>query len=167
MKVKDIPILKQKVLEILPITQAEITKILGIDHRDVSKLIGEMIKEHIIKKKRVDRTYLLELNGHEEEKDFTLLLCGDKFTPCAGCSEDCDPTLCQKLTDWITGDNKKEEKNNIKEEKEEKNNIKEEKEEKNNIKEEKEEKNNIKEEKEEKNNIKEEIYHILPSFTES
>ena len=106
MKVKDIPIFKQKVLCALPITQAEVSKMLGIDHRDTSKLIGVMLKDHIIKRTRADRTFLLEKNGsdiQEKKIDFNVLLSGDKFSPCCGCDLDCDPVNCNKLTVWIMG----------------------------------------------------------------
>lgn len=109
MKIKDIPILKQKVLEMLPITQAEIWKVLGIDHRDVSRLVGVMVKEHIIKKTRVDRSFLLEKNNSNEHKNKIcleeVLLSHGKFSPCCGCELECDPGQCQKLAEWIMGSN--------------------------------------------------------------
>ena len=106
MKVKEIPVLKQRVLDILPITQAEMWKVLGINHRDGSQLVGIMVKENLIKKTKADKTYLLEsINGHENIKkkkaDFNALLSKDKFSPCCGCELECDPGECRKLTDWI------------------------------------------------------------------
>lgn len=104
MKVKDIPILKQKVLDAIPITQAEVAKMLGIDRRDTSRLIVAMLKEHIIKRTKADNTFLLEKNGSsvcEKKKSFEALLSGEKFSPCCGCELECDPGQCQKLTEWI------------------------------------------------------------------
>jgi len=105
MKVKDIPILKQKVLDAIPITQAEVAKMLGIDRRDASRLIVTMLKEHIIKRTKTDNTFLLEKNGsnvcEKKEKGFEALLSGDKFSPCCGCESECDPGQCQKLTEWV------------------------------------------------------------------
>ncbi len=104
MKVKDIPILKQKVLDAIPITQAEVAKMLGIDRRDASRLIVAMLKDHIIKRTKTDNTFLLEKNGsnvHEKKNSFEALLSGDKFSPCCGCELECDPGQCQKLTEWI------------------------------------------------------------------
>lgn len=103
MKVKDIPIFKQKVLDAIPITQAEITKMLGIDRRDTSRLIVAMLKEHIIKRTKADSTFLLEKNGSNvcDKKDFRSLLSGDKFSPCCGCELECDPRHCHKLTEWL------------------------------------------------------------------
>lgn len=63
-------------------------KMLGIDHRDTSKLIGVMLKEHIIKRTKADRTFMIEKNGSdmsEKKKDFGALLSGGKFSPCCGC----------------------------------------------------------------------------------
>lgn len=106
MKVKDIPIFKQKVLDAIPITQVEVGKMLGIGHRDTSKLIGVMLKEHIIKKTRSDRTFLIEKNGSDvdKKKDFGVLLSGEKFSPCCGCELECDPVQCKKLVEWLIGD---------------------------------------------------------------
>lgn len=109
MKVKDIAIFKQKVLDAIPITQAEVGKMLGIDHRDTSKLIGIMLKEHIIKKSKSDRTFLIEKNGNgmdglDKNKDFGTLLSGEKFSPCCGCELECDPARCKKLEEWLIED---------------------------------------------------------------
>lgn len=105
MKVKDIPVFRQKVLESLPIMQSDVSKLLGIDHRDTSKLIGAMLKDHLIKRTKADKTFLIEKNGSEDEKkhekDFGALLSNGKFSPCCGCALECDPIHCQKLTEWI------------------------------------------------------------------
>lgn len=110
MKTKDIPIFRQKVLDVLPITQAEVGKILGIGSRDVSKLVIPMTKEHLIRRTKVDNTFLLEKNGSdidknviEENKRFEVLLSNGKFSPCCSCDLECDPIHCQKLTEWIMG----------------------------------------------------------------
>ncbi len=103
MKIKDIPIFKQKVLDVIPITQAEVTKMLGIDSRDTSRLIAAMLKEHIIKRTKSDNTFLLLKNGSDvqKEKDFGALLSGEKFSPCCGCELECDPGNCEKLNEWL------------------------------------------------------------------
>lgn len=106
MKVKDIPIFRQRILDALPIVQAEIGKMLGIDHRDVSKLINAMVEEHLVQKTKADRTFLIEKykgNGHEKKKDFSVLLANEKFSPCCGCDLECDPAHCPKLDEWIKG----------------------------------------------------------------
>lgn len=106
MKVKNIPIFRQKVLDAVPITQAEVSKMLGIDHRDTSKLIKAMLEDHIIRRTKADRTFLLEKNGSdipEKKRDFNVLLSGDKFSPCCGCGLECDPRHCLKLAEWVAG----------------------------------------------------------------
>lgn len=120
MKVKDIPILKQKVLAMLPIKQSEVWKTLGIDSRDCSHIIGDMVKENLITKKKADKTFLLERisisgngndNGNGENKDkevekkkidSTVLLSKEgRFAPCCGCQLECIPAKCNILTKWI------------------------------------------------------------------
>lgn len=111
MKIKDIPILKQKVLEILPITQAEIWKVLDIGSRDCSELITIMVGENLVKRTKKDKTFLIEKlggNGHDKEqtndkkeKYSVLLSNGGKFSPCSGCILVCDPTECRLLTVWL------------------------------------------------------------------
>lgn len=103
MKIKDIPVLKQRVLDAIPITQAEVAKILGIDRRDTSRLIAVMLKEHAIKRTKTDSTFLLEKKSDvsEKKKDFGALLSGEKFSPCCGCGLECDPRHCQRLSEWL------------------------------------------------------------------
>lgn len=113
MKVKNIPIFRQKVLDAVPITQAEVSKMLGIDHRDTSKLIKAMLEEHIIRRTKANNTFLLEKNGSEvKEKKvcFDILLSGEKFSPCCGCGLECDPGHCLKLAEWVAGFVKKDDK---------------------------------------------------------
>lgn len=67
MKVKDIPILEKKILDMIPITQAEVWKALGINSRDSSHIITGMVDKGIIKRTKADRTFLLEtLNGNND-----------------------------------------------------------------------------------------------------
>lgn len=112
MKIKDIPILKQKVLDILPITQAEIWKVLEIGSRDCSELITIMVGENLVKRTKKDKTFLIERldgngheNGHTKDKNerFSVLLSkSGKFSPCSGCVLVCDSTGCQLLTVWLS-----------------------------------------------------------------
>jgi hypothetical protein len=103
MKAKDVPILKQKVLEMLPITQAEVWKKLGIDSKEGSELISLMLGEKLIKRTKKEHTFLIEQeNGDiKKEKDLTVLISGNKFSPCCGCSLECNPKDCQLLTIWL------------------------------------------------------------------
>lgn len=105
MKTKDVPNLKQKVLDMLPITQAEIWKSLGIGSRDGSSLITIMLEENLVKRTRVDRTFLIEKtngNGRVEKMSISPLLSSkETFAPCCGCGLDCIPSRCTLLTTWL------------------------------------------------------------------
>jgi len=106
MKVKDIPVLKQKVLDMLPVMQSDMWKNLGISHRDGSALVSIMIEEHLVKKTRRDGTFLLErINGDgniQKKKDFSVLLSkSGKFAPCIGCILECVPSKCTLLYIWL------------------------------------------------------------------
>ena len=69
MKTKDLPDLKQKVLDMLPITQSEMWKKLGIPNRDGSSLVNIMLKENLITRKKQDKSFLLERsNGNGNKK---------------------------------------------------------------------------------------------------
>ncbi len=108
MKIENIPSLKQRVLEILPVSQSELRKRLGIDHRDVSKLVIIMMKENIIKKKKLKTTYLLELIRRKKEiSDIKgILIFKGKFSPCCGCGGECFPANCHKLIEWAVEEDK-------------------------------------------------------------
>ena len=108
MKIKDIPRLKQQVMSILPITQAEMWKALGINSKDGSELIGYMLNERLIKRTIIKiegkRTFLLEHrngNGHSKQTDYSVLLSGNKFSPCSRCEKECVPANCNQLAKWI------------------------------------------------------------------
>lgn len=106
MKTKDIPIFKQKVLDMLPVTQAEVWKKLKIDSRSGSELINMMLKESLIERTRHDKTFMIERkNGSgpkKTKKDCSALLSKNgKFSPCCGCIIDCDPVKCVLLSEWL------------------------------------------------------------------
>ncbi len=104
MKIKDIPRLEEQVMSMLPVTQTEIWKTLGIGHRDGAELIGIMVKENLIKRTKIERTFLLERrngNGHSKKTDYSALLSEGKFSPCSGCEKDCVPAYCEQLTGWV------------------------------------------------------------------
>jgi hypothetical protein len=110
MKIKDVPKLKQQVMSMLPVTQAEIWKGLGISSREGSELIGYLLNERLINRTIITidgkRTFLLEnanSNGHSKRFDYSVLLSGDKLSPCCGCIEECLPVDCIRLTGWIVG----------------------------------------------------------------
>lgn len=106
MKIKDVPVFKQKVLEMLPVTQADVWKNLGIGHRDGSALIGIMIKEHLITKRKIDNTFMLEKkngSGQEKKKDYSALINrSGNFSVCCNCQKlNCDAKTCKELAVWL------------------------------------------------------------------
>jgi Lrp/AsnC family leucine-responsive transcriptional regulator len=113
MKIKDIPRLEEQVISMLPITQIEMRKALGLSSQDGSELIGHMLKEKLINRTIIEieggRTFLLERkngNGHSKKTDYSVLLSGDKFSPCSGCKKECVPAYCEQLTEWVVADSK-------------------------------------------------------------
>lgn len=109
MKTKDVPIFKQKIMDMLPITQAEVWKTLGINSRDGSALIEIMLKEDLIKKTRVKKTFLVEAKNGRRSKEklksestfYTLLSNKGEFSPCCGCTIECHPPKCVLLDRWL------------------------------------------------------------------
>lgn len=106
MKTKDIPSLKQKVLNMVPITQAEVWKTLGIGHRDGSTLVNIMLCENLITKRKLNNTFLLERRNGERRKDdrpkySSLLSARGSFSPCCGCNIECEPYQCDLLVEWV------------------------------------------------------------------
>lgn len=106
MKVKDFPILRQKVLDMLPIMQADLSKKLDLDRRDVSRLVGKILEEKIIKRTKSNGTFLIEKsekdNKKEDKKNFSVLIGSNgKFSPCCGCTIKCVPTNCKLLNEWL------------------------------------------------------------------
>ncbi len=70
MKTKDVPILKKKVLGMLPTTQKEMWETLGIDSREGSDLVSIMLKENLITRTRLPKSFLLErINGNGKIDD--------------------------------------------------------------------------------------------------
>jgi hypothetical protein len=65
MKTKDLPIFKQKILDMLPVTQVDMWKKLEIDSREGSHIVDIMLKENLLTRRRLDKSFLLEkLNGN-------------------------------------------------------------------------------------------------------
>ncbi len=92
----------------LPVSQAEMWKVLGISSKDGSEHIGYLLNEKIVKRTTIKidgkRTFLLESangNGHAKRIGYSVLLSGDKFSPCCGCVEDCVPANCRQLAEWV------------------------------------------------------------------
>jgi DNA-binding MarR family transcriptional regulator len=81
-----------------------IWKELQIDSRKCSRIIKKLLdKDLIIREVGVSngaRTYLLRAKEEIKEK-YDLLLAGEMFSACTGCSCDCEPEYCGRLSEWI------------------------------------------------------------------
>ena len=65
MKTKDLPIFKQKILDMLPVKQVDMWRKLEIDSREGSYIVDIMLKENLLTRRRLDKSFLLEkLNGN-------------------------------------------------------------------------------------------------------
>ena len=84
--------------------QNVIWKELEIDSRKCSRIIKKLLdKDLIIREVGVSngaRTYLLKAKEEVKEK-YDLLLSGEMFSACTGCTCDCEPEYCGKLSEWI------------------------------------------------------------------
>ena len=86
------------------IFQNVIWKELQIDSRKCSRIIKKLLdKDLIIREVGVSngaRTYLLRAKEEIKEK-YDLLLAGEMFSACTGCTCDCEPEYCGRLSEWI------------------------------------------------------------------
>jgi DNA-binding MarR family transcriptional regulator len=84
--------------------QNVIWKELDIDSRKCSRIIKKLLdKDLIIREIGVSngaRTYLLKAKEEVKEK-YDLLLSGSLFSACTGCTGDCQPEYCGRLSEWI------------------------------------------------------------------
>ena len=84
--------------------QNVIWKELDIDSRKCSRIIKKLLdKDLIIREVGVSngaRTYLLKAKEEVKEK-YDLLLARDLFSACTGCTGDCEPEYCGRLSEWI------------------------------------------------------------------
>ncbi|HEY9245634.1 MAG TPA: Lrp/AsnC family transcriptional regulator [Candidatus Methanoperedens sp.] len=103
--------LEEKILQLIKskkngILQNELWKKAEIDRRKCSRIIDKLEKEKkIIREPETDkgtRTYRIKYVEKEEiTRDYKLLMVGDLFDPCAGCSLECAPEYCLPLSEWI------------------------------------------------------------------
>ena len=84
--------------------QNVIWKELDIDSRKCSRIIKKLLdKDLIVREVGVSngaRTYLLKAKEEVKEK-YDLLLARDTFSACTGCTGDCEPEYCGRLSEWI------------------------------------------------------------------
>ena len=89
------------------ILQNELWKKAEIDRRKCSRIIDKLEKEGKIVREQESnkglRTYRIRLVEQKEEKskNFRLLLVGDMFSPCTGCTLECVPEHCVPLSEWV------------------------------------------------------------------
>ncbi|MCX9011888.1 MAG: MarR family transcriptional regulator [Candidatus Methanoperedens sp.] len=89
------------------ILQNELWKKAEIDRRKCSRIIDKFEKEGIISREQESdkgaRTFRIKYVEKVEPqvKDFSLLLVGDMFSPCTGCTLECVPQHCEPLSQWI------------------------------------------------------------------
>jgi DNA-binding MarR family transcriptional regulator len=84
--------------------QNVIWKELDIDSRKCSRIIKKLLdKDLIVREVGVSngaRTYLLKAKEEVKEK-YDLLLAREMFSSCTGCTFDCEPEYCGRLSEWI------------------------------------------------------------------
>lgn len=102
-QMKNIHSLEQKVLKMLPVKQTDVWKNLGINRRDCSALIGMMINDNLIKRSKLNKTFLLERKnvGSNKGEHYKLLSEEGSFSPCTGCRRSCEPPTCDLLIKWL------------------------------------------------------------------
>lgn len=103
-KKRDTSLVKQEILGMLPVLQSDMWKKLCIGRGYASTLVDAMLKDGLIKRTKEDKTFLLEKAGEticKKEKGFSVLLRNSKFSPCCGCTIECDPRTCHILTEWL------------------------------------------------------------------
>lgn len=108
--------ISQQILSKLPAKQSELAKALNIDKRIVSKVVIAMEKNGLINRKKISNkgitTYMIQKNVTRNVTDtfklsqlnpkYTALLNEHKqFSPCTSCSDECKPTDCEKLSNWV------------------------------------------------------------------
>ena len=82
--------------------QNVIWKELKIDSRKCSRIIKKLLDKDLIVREVGNgaRTYLLKAKEEVKEK-YDLLLAGTLFSACTGCTGDCQPEYCGRLSEWI------------------------------------------------------------------
>jgi L-fucose isomerase-like protein len=88
------------------VVQCDIWKTLNMDRRKCASILAKFEKKgEITKTKTVCRgapSYIIKLVT-KKEKDYSALLSGGIFSPCAGCltNDDCAPETCVALSNWL------------------------------------------------------------------
>ncbi len=89
------------------ILQNELWKTAKIDSSKCSRIVAKLEKEGLITREQDSskgmKTFLIKpvVKKEEKERDFRLLQTRDMFSPCTGCSLECVPEQCIRLSEWI------------------------------------------------------------------
>lgn len=107
--------IKEAILSKLPAKQSDLSKALNINKRVISKVAIEMANSGLITRKKISQkgitTYLIQKNVKRDmntpsrisqlnPKYKTLLNEKGTFSPCAGCTDFCEPIICINLINW-------------------------------------------------------------------
>lgn len=82
---------------------------LGINSRRCARIVRTLLDAVLVERESlvVDRvrTYLIRFTGEGKSEinisKYELLVAGDVFDPCVGCTDECKPTRCAQLNKWI------------------------------------------------------------------
>jgi len=88
------------------ILQSDLWKAVGIDSRKCSRIVGSLLKSGLITREPVvsngTRTFLVKyVDKKIDTEKYSYLFSGKLFSPCTGCSIECEPPGCAYLTMWI------------------------------------------------------------------
>ena len=76
---------------------------LGVDGRRCARIVRTLLDAKVVGREFVTtgsvRTYLIRFAGGVRK--YELLIAGEKFDPCVGCIDECDPVRCAQLNKWI------------------------------------------------------------------
>ena len=85
------------------ILQNQLRLELGVDGRRCARIVRTLLDAKFVGRELVTtdgvRTYLIRFTGGVRK--YELLVAGEKFDPCVGCIDECDPVRCAQLNKWI------------------------------------------------------------------
>lgn len=104
--------IEEKILKLIiskknGILQNELWKTAKIDSSKCSRIVAKLEKDGLITREQSSakgsKTFLIKavVKKKEKAKNFKLLLSEDVFSPCTGCSDECIPESCMRLSEWI------------------------------------------------------------------
>jgi len=104
--------IEEKILKLIKskkngILQNDLWKTAKIDSSKCSRIVAKFEKDGIITREhdssKGSKTYLIKSIEKKEEKvkNLKLLLIEDIFSPCTGCSIECVPEQCVRLSEWV------------------------------------------------------------------